>query len=102
MCLDAQSCLSLSDPLDSSPPAPLSMGFCRQEYWSGVSFPPPGDLPDPGMKPSSVRPPTLSLRLFSPTATLEVQKCAREWRNVCENDVLNTYLMTNKGNNDLC
>ena len=31
--------------------APLSMGFSRQEYWSGLSFPPPGDLPDPGIKP---------------------------------------------------
>ena len=33
--------------------APLSMGFSRQEYWSGLSFPPPGDLPDPGIKPIS-------------------------------------------------
>ena len=31
--------------------APLSMGFSRQEYWSGLSFPPPGDLPDPGIEP---------------------------------------------------
>ena len=29
----------------------LSMGFSRQEYWSGLSFPPPGDLPDPGIEP---------------------------------------------------
>ena len=33
--------------------APLPMGFSRQEYWSGLSFPPPGDLPDPGIKPAS-------------------------------------------------
>ena len=33
--------------------APLSMGFSRQEYWSGLSWPPSGDLPDPGMKPAS-------------------------------------------------
>ena len=32
---------------------PLSMGFSRQEYWSGPLFPPPGDLPDPGIKPGS-------------------------------------------------
>ena len=32
---------------------PLSMGFSRQEYWSGLSFPPPGDLPDPGIEPMS-------------------------------------------------
>jgi len=29
------------------------MGFPRQEYWSGLPFPPPGDLPDPGIKPAS-------------------------------------------------
>ena len=33
--------------------APLSMGFSRQEYWSGLPFPSPGDLPDPGIKPMS-------------------------------------------------
>ena len=33
--------------------APLSMGFPRQEYWSGLPFPSPGDLPDPGIKPGS-------------------------------------------------
>ena len=33
--------------------APLSVGFSRQEYWSGLSCPPPGDLPDPGIKPIS-------------------------------------------------
>ena len=33
--------------------APPSMGFFRQEYWSGSPFPSPGDLPDPGIKPGS-------------------------------------------------
>ena len=33
--------------------APLSMGFSRQEYWNGLPFPSPGDLPDPGIKPGS-------------------------------------------------
>jgi len=33
--------------------ASLSMGFSRQEYWSGLPFPSPGDLPDPGIKPRS-------------------------------------------------
>ena len=33
--------------------APLSMGFPRQEYWSGLPFPPPEDLPDPGIEPGS-------------------------------------------------
>ena len=33
--------------------APLSMGFSRQEYWSGLPFPPPADLPNPAIKPES-------------------------------------------------
>ena len=38
----------------------LSMGFFRQEYWSGLPFPPPGDLPDPGIKPVSRVSPALA------------------------------------------
>ena len=54
MCLVAQSCLTLCDPMDCSPcQAPLSMGFSRQKYWSGLPCPPPGDLPKPGIKPRS-------------------------------------------------
>ena len=34
--------------------APLSMGFSRHEYWSGLPFPPPGDLPNPGFEPESL------------------------------------------------
>ena len=85
----AQSCPTLSNPMDRSPPgssvhgifqarvlergaiafsshvqlfvtpktvarqAPLSMGFSRREYWSGLPFPSPGDLPDSGIKPWS-------------------------------------------------
>ena len=41
--------------------APLSMGFSRQEYWSRLSFPSPGDLPDPGIEPV---PPTLAGEFF--------------------------------------
>ena len=48
-----QVCQTLSHPMDCSLPAPLSMGFSRQEYWSGVPLPSPGDLPDPGIKPRS-------------------------------------------------
>ena len=39
--------------------APLSMGFSRQEYWSGLPHPPPGDLPNPGIKPLSPTTPAL-------------------------------------------
>ena len=48
-----QSCLILCDPMDCSHQAPLSMGFSRQEYWSGLLCHPPKDLPDPGIKPGS-------------------------------------------------
>ena len=44
-CSVSQSCLTLCDPTDCSPP---SMGFSRLEYWSGLPFPSSGDLPDPG------------------------------------------------------
>ena len=40
-------------PWTVAPQAPLSMGFPRQESWSGLPFPPQGDLPNPGMKPAS-------------------------------------------------
>ena len=49
----AQSCPTLCDLMDCSLQAPLSMGFSRQEYWSGLPFPSPGDLPDPGIEPRS-------------------------------------------------
>ena len=45
--------LSLCDPLDCSLPGSSVMGFLRQEYWSGLPCPPPGDLPGPGMEPGS-------------------------------------------------
>ena len=48
-----QSCPTLCDPMDSSlHQAPPSMGFSRQEYWSELPFPSPGDLPNPGLNPS--------------------------------------------------
>ena len=47
----AQLCLTLGTPWTVAHQAPLSMGFPRQEYWSGLPFPSPGDLPDPGIEP---------------------------------------------------
>ena len=47
-----QSCPTFCDPMDCSHQAPLSVGFTRQEY-CGLPFPPPGDLPVPGIKPVS-------------------------------------------------
>ena len=45
--------------------APLSMGFSKQEYWSGLPFPPPGDLPDPGIKSTSLEAPALAGGFFT-------------------------------------
>jgi len=45
--------------------APLSMEFSRQEYWSGLPFPMPEDLPDPGIKPISLASPALTGRSYT-------------------------------------
>ena len=57
--------------------APLSMGFSRQEHWSGLPFPSPGDLPNPGIKPGS---PTLqvdSLPAEPPGKKVKLLSCVR-------------------------
>ena len=51
--------------------APLSMGFSRHEYWSGLPCPPPGDLPDPGIKPTSFMFPALAGGFFTTSTTWE-------------------------------
>ena len=52
----------------------LCMGFPRQEYWSGIPFPPPGDLPDPGMEPRSHASPALAGGFFTARAI---------WGDIC-------------------
>ena len=49
--LFAKSCPTLVTPWTVAHQAPLSVGFSRQEYWSGLPFPSPGDLPNPGIEP---------------------------------------------------
>ena len=56
-CVPAKSLSSIqpsATPWTVAQDAPLSMGFCRQGSWSGLPFPPPGDLPNPGIKPESL------------------------------------------------
>ena len=48
--LVAQLCPTFGDPMDCTSQDPLSMGFSREEYWSGLPWPPPGDLPNPGVE----------------------------------------------------
>ena len=62
-CLVAKSCPTLLQPHAVAYQGPLSMGFSRQEYWSGLPFPSPGNLPDPGMESEL---PTLAYRFFTP------------------------------------
>ena len=52
--LVAKPCSTLVTPCDPRGQAPLSMGFSRQEYWNGLPFPSPEDLPDPGIEPRSL------------------------------------------------
>ena len=65
MCSDAQSCLTLCNPMTVACPAPLSMGFSRQEHWSGLPCPPPGDYPDPAIELISLMSPALAGGLFT-------------------------------------
>ena len=51
--------------------APLSMGFCRQEYWSGAPFPSPVDLPDPGIELTSLMSPGLASGFVTTSTTWE-------------------------------
>ena len=57
--------LTLCNPWIITCQAPLSMELSRQEYWSGLPFPPPDDLPNPGMKPASPESPILAGVLFT-------------------------------------
>ena len=52
----------------------LSMGFSRQDYWSGLPCPPPGDLPDPGIEPESHISPALASKFFTTRATWEAHQ----------------------------
>ena len=62
--------------------APLPMEFSRQEYYSGVLFPSPGDLPDPGIKPMSLVSPALAGGFFTTNTTWEA--LGGEWIHVYE------------------
>ena len=65
VCVCTKSCPTLCDPMDIARQAPLSVGFSRQEYWSGLPFPSPGDLPNPGIEPVSPASPALAGGFFT-------------------------------------
>ena len=58
-----------------APQAPLSMGFPWEECWTGLPFPPPGDLPDPGIEPKSLASRALAATFFSTSTTWEALFC---------------------------
>ena len=82
-----QSCLTLCDPMDSSTPCgkmcstlcgPMDCSFLHgifQEYQNGLLFPPPGDLPDPGIKAIALMSPSLAGGFFTTSANWEVHLC---------------------------
>jgi len=63
-----QSCLTLCHPLDQAPP---SLGFSRQEYWSGLPCPSPRHLPNSRIEPTSLESPALAGRFFTTSTTWE-------------------------------
>ena len=73
--LVTQSCPTLCNPwTDCTGQVPLSMGFSRKEYWRGLPFPPPEDLPDPGIKSTSLTSPELAGMFFTTSINWEVQE----------------------------
>ena len=61
---------SLGDPMDCARQAPLSVEFSKQEYWSGLQWP-PGALPNPEIKSASLKSPALAGRFFTTRVTWE-------------------------------
>ena len=83
MCAQSPGCVQLfATPWTVACQAPLSMGFSRQEYWSGLAFPTPGDLLDPGIKPASLTSPTLAGGFFTTVPPGHSKKVEEKSRSV--------------------
>ena len=70
-CSVVQLCLTFCNSMDYSPQAPLSMEFSSEEYWSGLTFPTLGNLPNPGIKPMSLASSELAGRFFTTSVSWE-------------------------------
>ena len=88
VCSAAQLCPTHGTPWTVARQAPLSMGFPRQEYWSGLPFPPPGDLPEAGREPMS---PALAGGIFT-TESLESPNKKYKALIICDT-TLKCYLL---------
>ena len=75
--------------------ASLSMGFSRQEYWSGLPCLPLGNLPDPGREPMFLKSPALAGRIFSTSTTWESQ--VKVYTLLCMKYKINNDLLNNTG-----
>ena len=75
VCVESlQSCVTRLQLWTIARQAPLPMGFSRQEYWGGLPCPPPGDLPNPGVEPTSLMVPALAGRFFTTGASCEASQ----------------------------
>ena len=80
VCVLSPVCLFVT-PWTVAPQVPLYMQFCRQGYWSGLPFPPPGDLPDPGLEPASLASPPLQADSLPLSHQGSSGPCIRSRRN---------------------
>ena len=96
----SQSCLILCDPMTGACQVPPSMGFSRQEYWSGFPFPTSGDLPDPQFKLVSLVSSALASRFFnsvSPGKPLShYSQLLSVWLIICQFTSLDSSLFAYK------
>ena len=76
-----QLCLTLWTPCTVAHQGPPSVGFSNQECWSGLPCPPPGDLPDPGIKPMSLMSPALAGGFFTTNITWEAEEVLDEQKS---------------------
>ena len=76
--------LTVCDPMDCNLAGSSVHGFFKQEYWSGLPWPPPGDLPDPGIKPASLTSLALAGESFTTSVTWEAmwEACNSHCTNV--------------------
>ena len=79
VCVITQSCVTVSDPMDCSPPGSSVLEFSRQEYWNGLPFPSPGDLPNPEIEPGS---PALQADSLLTEPPGKPKTCCTRWHNL--------------------
>ena len=83
VCVQSRQSLQLCKPTDYIPEAPLSMGFSRQEYWSGLPRWSPGNLSNPGIKPKCLTSPALTGGFFITSAAWEANPGETDLQREC-------------------